>query len=119
MPVDLIDVKDAGGQVRQLTTQGTAINGQSLETGGAGPMGWLSSIRKAINQYYQREDARKKRAAAGPAAPGAPGADHVDRVLALPTEALLKGLALALIAKGQIDAESLLAYAAQVSPQRR
>jgi hypothetical protein len=83
-----------------------------------------ASIRKAINQYYQREEVRKKRAASG--APGAAEkasavADHLPKILALPSDALLKGLALALVEKGQVEAEAILAYAqlAAPSPKRQ
>jgi hypothetical protein len=75
-----------------------------------------ASIRKSINQYYQRDEARRKRAAAGQ---GAAGGAHMQKVLALPTDALLKGLVLALIEKGQVDAESVLAYAALGASSRR
>ncbi len=43
-----INVKDAGGLPVTLDTQGTPITGQALESGGYGPMGWFSSLRKAI-----------------------------------------------------------------------
>jgi hypothetical protein len=81
-----------------------------------------ASIRKAINQYYQREEARKKRAAAGAApATGQGGAtpDHLPQLLALSSDALLKGLALALIERGQVDPEAILAYAALATPAKR
>jgi hypothetical protein len=77
-----------------------------------------AAIRKAINQYYQRDEARKKRAAALQGAPGAGGA-HIQKVLALPADALLKGLVLALIEKGQVEAESILAYASLGASARR
>lgn len=79
-----------------------------------------SSIRKAINQYYQREEVRRKRAAAGVASAGtSTTADHLPQVLALSGDALLKGLALALIEKGQVDPEAILAYAALATPAKR
>ncbi len=43
-----VDIKNATGATVTVDTQGTAITGQSLETGGYSAMGWLSSIRKAI-----------------------------------------------------------------------
>lgn len=76
-----------------------------------------ASIRKAINQYYQRDEQRKKRAAV-PGAGAAASADYVDKVLAYGGESLLKGLTLALIAKGAVDAEQVLAYAAMAAERR-
>ncbi len=77
-----------------------------------------AAIRKAINQYYQREDARRKRAAAIQGG-GAGGPAHIQKVLALPSDALLKGLVLALIEKGEVEAESILTYASLGASARR
>lgn len=51
-------VKDAIGANVTLDTQGTAITGQSLETGGYGPMGWFSSLRKALADNFTALQAR-------------------------------------------------------------
>jgi hypothetical protein len=66
-----------------------------------------ASIRKAINQFYQsREEARRK-----PIAAAGAGADERAKIMALSGDALLRGLVLALIDKGVVDAESVLAHA--------
>jgi hypothetical protein len=72
-----------------------------------------SSIRKAINQHYQRVEARKKGDERSKTA-----GDFARRILALPGDTLLRALVLAHVEKGAIDADRLLAHAAEAEGRR-
>lgn len=66
-----------------------------------------SSVRKALNQYYQREGVRR-RAAPRPS----PEREAAEKVMALEADVLLKALALSLVEAGQVDVKRLLHFAA-------
>lgn len=72
-----------------------------------------SSIRKAINQHYQRAEARRKGDEKQRSV-----SDGARRILALPGDTLLRALVLTLIEKGEIEADRLLAHAGEVETRR-
>lgn len=75
-----------------------------------------ASIRRAIDAFYERA-ARARRADERPKA-AATTADLVRRVLSVPGDALVRALVLALIEKGQVEADRLFAYAVEIEAAR-
>jgi hypothetical protein len=68
-----------------------------------------ASIRKTINQFYQRADTRRK----GDERPK-PASELVRRVSSMSSETLVRALVLSLIERGELEADRFFAHAAEV-----
>lgn len=75
-----------------------------------------SSIRKVINQYYSKSEARKRgdEPGARPRVDGNRGEGNQRRLLTLPGDVLIRALVMTLIEQGDIEAEKLFGHVTEV-----